>query len=319
MCICGREDCMGLCDASIGKRLVEFYINWRDRGCIRDIDVGKIELDSSTISGSNKGYLITAGAEYFPEKDYKGKEITSKILKPAKSMSGMVLDPVCNYNKIKINNCLIAYADTFGANKDLAAEARQFFRDWADYKKVLIPIPMDSRLDVIIHKNELGKPKSYRKEAILKRVKWSLDNDGKLSCKILTHPEREQLTKWKDIEDFGTELFDKQLMNSKIGKENMLVKMSHFGYFKPVIISGLRQHICIDNSTLYLGNTLSSFREIGRWEGTNIKSMEFNRINEPGLLDTLKNYRPYLSITRKRMAPYLVSDATIVQLKDLMS
>jgi hypothetical protein len=243
----------------------------------------------------------------------------SRILTRFSKIKGIKIENIFDCDKSTINRSLNDFSKLKGVSPALIAETKKFYSDLYDYKKVLMPINIDNKVEVAVHKNEINKPKTYMRDGIVKKMRWSLDEDGRLGCQFLVLPEREQMSKWRSIDDFGVELFDKTIKISNIGKENDLVKMHKFGYMKPVVIAGDKQMICVDNASLYVGSNIKGLREIGMWEGNNIKTAELASITEENLLELLKSYRPYLAVVRRRMAPYLVSEPTITRVSDLMA
>lgn len=308
MCICGKENCNGLCEANLGRKLFEFYTNWKQMDAIRDVEIGNTELERP---GSSR-YLVVKGHYFYSKKEGVYNQ-TGRLLMDRSKLKGVRLESVFKLGAPAISRSLNAYSALKLRDTTEIEKARKFYTDMINYKKVVIPIDLEATVEVMMHKVEREKSHDYLAKGYIKYVKWCLNDEGKLECLIRVQPEKDKISKEKPITEFGTEIIDRTVAAVVPDKHYMVVQMHKFGYIKPIIFKGKTQYVAIDGTSIYCGVNPDNLREIGHWEGNNIVSMELSSITDPDIIKAIKKYKSYIAVNRKKIAPYFIGEANIIE------
>lgn len=308
MCICGKENCNGLCEENLGKKLFDFYNNWQQMGAIRDVEIGNTELERP---GSTR-YLVVKGHQFYSKSEGIYSQM-SRILMDRNKIKGVRLENIFKLGAPAISRSLTAYSMLKQKDPAELEKARKFYVDYLNYKKVLIPIDLEAPVEVMMHKVEREKSHDYLAKGSIKYIKWCLDENGKLECSVRVQPEKDKISKEKLITEFGREIIDRTVAAVAPDKANSVVQMSKFGFIKPIIFKGRTQYVAVDGTSIYCGINPDNLREIGYWEGNSIVSAELNSIIDTEILTAIKKYKSYMAVNRKKIAPYFISEANIVE------
>lgn len=308
MCICGNNKCKGLCDISVGRRIYEFYRNWTSANLIEDVDIGAVEIKNP----GSKEYIIVRGIKFYSPSE-NVLENRSRILSNENAIKGIRVTNLFSMDAQRVTSYLKAYFDKFSGIPGYE-NCRRTIIDLMTWKKVLIPINPESSCDVMVHKVDIDKVRNYMAKSVIKYIQWCADENGELTCTIRVLPEKDKVSTERDITTFGKELIDRTISGMMPDRSYEVVQMSRFGYIKPIVITAKGQTVVIDNCSVYLGDSLSSLEEIGNWDGNSINYKRGKHITDKQIIALINEYKPYLAVTRKKMAPYLVGESNLVKI-----
>ena len=272
---------------------------------IRDSKIGSTQVDS--ISSSR--YLYVKGYEFYNPLECKRSDDFSHIYTTTPITT--VIENVFDSNAGEIGR----YADAYSQYKCLPIqEALKFKSDMQKLsrrEKIIIPANFDDEYSVYVYPD--GKPKvRYKSKGKLERIKWVINNDShKIEC-LLRFKIDSKVSKEVNIEKYGVEYFDKNISTVGGVDADKVIKMSSFGYIKPLLVENANGILVVDNLGVYYGTLSYNIREIGYWEDNTLNLISADIDKE--LFEFLKKYKSYIAMNRKRMAPYYIGVPNEVKL-----
>lgn len=303
MCICGDSKCRGLCDLNIGRKMYAFYKQIENN--IRDSKIGSTQIDSA---GSGR-YLYVKGYEFYNPVECKRSDDFSHIY----TMTPMttVVENVFDSNAGEIGRYADAYSQYKGLTIQEAIKFKNDMQKLARRDKIIIPANFGEEYSIYVYPD--GKPKvRYKSKGKLEKIKWAVNKDtNRIEC-LLRFKIDSKVSKEVNIEKYGVEYFDNNISTVGGTDAEKVIKMSSFGYIKPLLVENANGILVVDNLGVYYGTLSYNIREIGYWEDNtlNLISTEIDK----QLLEFLKKYKSCLAMNRKRMAPYYVGVPNEVKL-----
>jgi len=301
-CICGQENCVGVCEYSVGARLARF---------LNEIDT--LDTCIGAVDNSSKESLTAIGIRQYTD------FTCSKILKPSSQAKIVMESKFRGYNDKSVRSVLKTYIDKSGCSN--GNELLELLKKIEDNRAVLMPFKVKQICDVVHirkSKKEEVNGKSIECRTTIESVKWAVNEEGILQCNLLVSMVDPDTSKKinLDIQDYGARfsLVDLERAKTKTGITDPLIKMTRFGYIKPIEIQSENNIVIIDNCSIYTREKSGyNLRVIGKWENGKIVYSE--KLNEVKLEKAISLNETYLSKHRRWIAPYGICDTHKVSVK----
>lgn len=306
MCICGRKGCNGLCDESIGGRIVEFINNNSNR--IMDTEIGALV----PVSKGSKDYFLVVGSQYYSLDPRIG---STRIMKDSKKMESLVKENPFKRDQFDIARKIKSFGTL---TKQEAYQYVKVITGFFDYKKVIIPVEPDKQVDLNLASVEgsSGELKPMFKRCKVASIRWSVDLNNVFSGMLTCQAENDKSKAYHiRVEEYGKNYVVKSLLDiSKDTKLRSIICMSKFGYIKPIVLKGKTMSIILDNTSMYKEDE-NGVQEIGKWNSNSLSGMEL--ITDNNIKNLLARYKEYIALHRKMIMPYTVGVDNIVDVAKL--
>lgn len=293
VCSCGKENCNGVCNYAVGKRLSAF---------IREVDTVGTKI-GDVDNKNSRDSLIVIGTNVYSD----GSQST--ILKKAADISIPIEDRFSNYNGKNARALLREYVTISGIAD--GNELINKLRDIEDNKLMLVPLKTKQICDVkhtrISRREEVNGTKIDCRTSI-ESIKWSIvGSTEKLQCYLtvsMVDPDTNKKLKF-NLTDYCSafNLVDMERLNVKSKLVGKLIEMTKFGFIKPIQIDKGNTTIIIDNCSVYMrGKDEDELRIIGSWGNHGIEYDE--RIKDEKINKALAANEDYIGKHRRWIAPY---------------
>ncbi len=294
-----NQNCSKHCQITVGDNLVRF---------LREIDTVESKIgDFASGSGSP---LIVSGMQLDPTGNpaYILSDISVSIDISKKFGAAF------NKSAMAILNEYIRLVDPPDKN-----ELREKLKNMDSNKILIVPIKTHSNCEVLVPIGRDNKVQETIKNTNVSAIKWeSNQKTNTLECSILTDVIEGLVTKRAKIkiEDYGTKLklTDVERVINSSEADRTLIKMTRFGYIRPIAITDKKKNgIIIDNTYMYLldGETIKT---IAYWEKNTLVGEEtFKDIEKSALFKKVKKSLNYIGQHRRFIAPYGLVDCNIVE------
>lgn len=183
-------------------------------------------------------------------------------------------------------------------------------------KMVIIPFKFNNIKAIV---NVEAEGVSTKRDMIINGVRWRTDiESGELLCEaMLEHRGIGSIGKssFINITDYGKalniEAVDLANSGSKVKIANA-IEYDQAGYVKPIELTNGVTSLIIDGTFVYYRNDNGTFI-VGEWDGNEIKMKCKNTTDK--LFKKLESYKKVASLHKRIIAPYLLVDTKIVNVK----
>lgn len=294
-CNCGQENCSGLCNYAVGKRLATF---------LKEIDTVETKIGDMDKSKHSKDSLIVTGLTLYK------KEEKSTVLKPSYNVSIPMEERFKRYNEKNARAILKEYINISGLEDGI--ELINKMRLIEENRVVFAPFKPEQICDVIhtrVSKRQDVNGKHIECRTSIESIKWSIvDNDEKLQCVIhvsMVNPDTMKRVKLR-VQDYCTtyNLVDLDRLREKSNLQGQIIKMTKFGYIQPIEIKSGGYRVIIDNCNIYSQHSDSSdIKVIGEWVKGKLQ-MTKAKITDDKVSKAVSMNMNYISKHRRWIAPY---------------
>lgn len=295
----GLDKCNKVCLLHSGKALVDF---------IKRIDV--VETRIGEYSSKDKGGkqdLVVYGHQIYD------MDTPSWLLTNIDTMLDVTdkFMKVFNKNAIQISTM---YCKHIGMTAEETKEITDKIKGINKNKLLAIPFKPGTSCNVDVAIDDSTEKK---KDATIKYIKWITNKEThKLNCTIgfnllnVTSTQTVKINMCDYIDKFRLNQMELKAKGAKHDKS--LIKVTDYGIFKPIVIKDKKTIIAIDGTYLYY-EANDETHIIGYWNDRNelvvdskIKSKAVDKIKDN--IDYIKNHKKY-------MAPYMMYEPNIIELK----
>lgn len=301
-CRCGRDDCKGTCNYTVGARLYYFFNNMKHI----EAKIGEIRQDSID---KRQSFMVTGCETTINE----GRRDIGTIMYP--------LGAITLYKENKFDGII-------DAKKALSEYIEKSDKPNVIYERAykyenneLLPIPIDvgNYLEVWYDRADGTE---VRSKAKVDKVKWFIDKeDNKLKCKLIT--SLVNLDTNKRVCVYLDEYMEKYTISgvteffNKTNLKEHIVAFQPNGYIRPIELVCPEGSVIIDNVSVY-AKRIGAYSScvVGGWREDKLEINEEllkQYVNNPKVLRVMKNNKAYLNMLRKSIVPYLVADTRKVK------
>ena len=304
-CKCGQESCNGVCSYSVGRRLAVF---------LKEIDTVSTLIGDIDKSGYSKESLIVTGLAVYTDGS------VSKILKPTSNVVIPMEERFTNYNGKNPRALLKEYITKSGYDK--GQELINTMKLIEENKIVFMPFKTKQTCDVIHTRTSKRKEvngKNVECRTTIESIKWSIvDNIDKLQCTLIVSmvdPDTAKKVKL-NVQDYGEKftLVDLERLHAKSGLQGQIIKMTKFGYARPIEINNNGNAVIVDNCSVYVRYKESAeTRVVGSW--VNGKIVYSEKIKDAKIEKALNANEDYIGKHRRWYAPYGLCETNKINVK----
>jgi len=303
ICKCGQENCKGLCEYAVGRRLATF---------LNEVDTVQTSIGEIDNKYS-KGTLIATGIKIYRD------GTASTVLKELKDISIPMEQRFNGYNNKNVRLILREYINASGCNN--GRELLTKLKEIEENKLVLMPFKVRQLCDVIHIRQSNNKEVNGEKvecRTEIQCVKWAIDDSGKLHCALVTtinDPDsgKKIVLKLEDYEErFKLVNLERATVSGKT--QEKIIRMTRFGFIKPIEINHKDNIIIIDNCSLYAKyKDEGDIREIANWSGNKVVYAE--KIKDTKLEQFVNANVEYINKHRRWIAPYGLHETNKIDIK----
>ena len=296
-----KKTCDIHCPLNVGCNLAKF---------LREVDTIESKIGDISAGGdiSSDSYIIS-GMEYD-----RRKSVADLLSSMSTSIDiSQKFSSVFNKSATMLLNDYIKAVDPTDG-----AELRDKLKKIEGNKLLLLPIKPDAMCEVLVPTKNAKQDSAYKntKVAILK---WTSNiNTGKLECTIITDVIDTNRKRCKiNIEDYGDKIkltdIERSIASSEINKQ--MVKMTRFGYIKPVaVVAKDGSGIIIDNTYLY---TIEgrNIKLAASWDNGDFSGEElYEGVKKTEVFKKVSKRFKYIWQHRRFIAPYGLSECNIIKI-----
>lgn len=308
-CICKEKGCNGLCDYAIGGRLLRLLT---EANTIQT-SIGDSETDTYT---NNK-------LEVIGHQMYKSDN-PSKIMKYTQGLSVLTekkLPGTDGVNPYKALECFVN-------RNHLDPGTLNYLKDFEKRRLIIMPFKPGQVCKIRVYStDQKGVTKESEIKTEIHSIKYGIQEvEGKEST---YQAVTQVITDWTDIknktramanlEEYGSRFHipDLEMGLTKEVKELGLIKVSKYGYVRPIEISKGSLTLIVDNCNVYMkAKTNNSIAIIGEWQDS--KLVLDSKVNTwmgiDQLVSLLEKCQNYIGRYRKYIAPYRTTSCNYIEL-----
>lgn len=297
-----KEKCDRHCILTVGDNMVRF---------LREIDTieSKIgEFSNDDLSSKTKYIISGMQIDYTGNPTYLLADISTPIdvsKKFGSALSKTAMSLLNDYIK--------------ASEIEDGQELKDKLRKIENNKLLIVPVKPKMNCEVLIKNEKEGKSKEVLKSTHIDIVKW-LNNSktNTLECMIITDViEGASGKRCKvNLEEYGDRFrlsdIERSMTNSDVDRG--LIKMSRFGYVRPVaLVDKNKNGVILDNTYMYLVDG-DNIKTIAYWDKNELKGEEiYKEMTKTILYKKIKKNLNYIWQHRRFMAPYGLVDCQVVE------
>ena len=274
------------------------------------------------VSGGHSGhkYLRITGMQY--DSSYNPTDLLST--------TSIQLDSTPKFSNFNGKSPVVILQKYLDASElENQSEYIKNLRDFYDNKLLLAPIKPGDACSVIVPqiiKRERLSDGTYKditkdskENTRVDAIKWCTNKEtGKLECHILTEVLDAEIPKRGDLklEEYSEKLFLSDIERSSKSSRKDIIKISRFGYIKPIHIMNKSRGIgiAIDNTTIYsvAGDCIVP---IGYWNNANeiVGSEHFDNMVKTPMFKVLSDNIKTIAQHRRYIAPAFLAESTLIE------
>ena len=305
ICSCGDKKCNGVCSLSVGERLATF---------LRESDVIRTRIGDIESSKSGADPLIVTGTSVYRDSSQ------STLMKKASDVSIPMEGRFNTYADKNARTILSEYVAKSNTEDGKALMNR--LRGIEENKLMLMPFKTGQICDVVHTRESKRKDVDGKKiecRSVIECIKWAvMDNADKLQCQMvvsMVDPDTGKKVRLSIVDYCDTfTIVDMERLHTKTKVEGNVIKMSKFGFIKPIQIDDDGTTVIIDNCSVYISTVASpELRVIGSWENNTIKLKE--RIKNEKIDKAVTSNEDYIGKHRRWIVPYGLYDTNKLKVK----